>query len=124
MAGEMLAAQKLSLSSMSLSGKSEFKIQLWLPVCSQDRGQQGWALLPALAVRLARVATNLSISSNAGQPWGDSVTRGPESPRREALLQASLKPAARHLLFQELPWAARPLAREAESCPLPFTSSP
>lgn len=79
MAGEMLAAQGLSLSPMSLSegGKSEFKIQLWHPVCSQDRGQPGWALLPALAVRLAWVAADLSISSNAGQPWGDSVTRGP-----------------------------------------------
>lgn len=79
MAGEMLAAQELSLSPMSLSEgwKNEFKIQLWLPGCSQDRGQQGWALLPALAVRLARVAADLSISSNAGQPWGDSVTRGP-----------------------------------------------
>ena len=70
MPGEMLAVQELSLSPMSLNecGTSGFKIQLWLPVRSQDRGQQGWALLPALAVRLARAAAGLSISSNAGQP--------------------------------------------------------
>lgn len=51
------------------------------------------------------------------------MTRGPQGPWKETLLQARLKLATRHLLFQELPWAAHPSAREAEARPLPFISS-
>lgn len=44
-----------------------------------------------------RAAAGFPMSINAGQAWGDSVTRGPKGPWREAVLQAGLKLAARPL---------------------------